>query len=223
VGSPSTPPVPDAAAASATMVFALPALEKLIEQMCDVLGPPMNVSYEEQQGQGHGHGDGYAEAAWQLTRALGFLCQAAHAANGPGEGLRVHEFLQGVDEAARRAGAHARDVRGVCAPVPALEQMAAPGGQAAIELGDVRVEEMTAKVFAFDEDDNPITDDLTITLLDRDGPTARWEGRRGPLALIGRTFLDLTAAGKQIGEAYDRYLRDTYAQDALGLDQGGPR
>jgi hypothetical protein len=221
VGSPSTPPVPDAAAASATMVFALPALEKLIEQMCDVLGPPMNVSYEERQG--HGDGDGYAESAWQLTRALGFLCQAARAAGGPGDGLRVHEFLQGVDEAARRAGAHARDVRGVSAAVPLLEQMAAPGGEAAIELGDVRVEEMTAKVFAFDDNDNEITDVLRITLLGQDGPTARWEGQRGPLALTGRTFLDLTAAGEQIGEAYDRYLRDTYAQDALGLDQGGPQ
>lgn len=188
MGSPSTPPVPDADAASATVVFAFPALKKLIEQMCDVLGPPMNVSYEERQG----HGDGDDESAWQLTRAPGFLCQAARAAGGPGEGLRVHQFLQGFDEASRRAGAYARNVR---------------------------VEKLTAKVFASDDNDTPITDEL----LGPGGPTAHWEGRRGPLALTDRTFLDLTAAGEQIGEAYDRHLRDTYVQDALGLDQGGPQ
>ncbi|MEV4020777.1 hypothetical protein AB0J35_60905 [Nonomuraea angiospora] len=60
-----------------------------------------------------------------------------------------------------------------------LEQMAAPGGEAAMELGDVRVKKMTAKVFTFDENDNEIIDELRIMPPDRDGSTARWEGRRG--------------------------------------------
>ncbi|WP_283135998.1 hypothetical protein [Rhizohabitans arisaemae] len=67
-----------------------------------------------------------------------------------------------------------------------------------------------------------ITDDLTITLIDERGhQVVRWAGRRRPLALDGRTVLDLAAAGETIAGAYDRYLRDTAIQDALRIDPDG--
>ncbi|MGJ6967765.1 hypothetical protein ACSDR0_38225 [Streptosporangium sp. G11] len=67
--------------------------------------------------------------------------------------------------------------------------------------------------------DTVIEDKLEISLFNADARReVTWRGRRGPLALDGRTHLDLVAAAETIAAAYDRYVRDTAIQDVLGID-----
>ncbi|TDD79046.1 hypothetical protein [Actinomadura rubrisoli] len=101
--------------------------------------------------------------------------------------------------------------------------MDAPEAAARLDLGDARPEELAVKVGAYDAETGiEIADDISITLIDERGhQVVQWAGRRGPLALDGRTALDLAAAGETVAGAYDRYLRDTAIQDALQIDHDG--
>jgi len=96
--SPSVPPRP-----GATLVGALPELERLIEQMSKALVPAMSRSHEARDD--HGTGDGYAEAMWMLIKSLTFAVQAARAGH-TGNAAAVHEALSEVDGCSRTAAGH---------------------------------------------------------------------------------------------------------------------
>lgn len=137
----------------------------------------------------------------------------------------MHEALREVDVDARTAAGHVRDVRAAASSPAELAALAAPAAGASWDLGNAQTHRLTAHVAAYDQDTGTsVEDDLDITLTD-DGarPAVSWRGRRGPLALDGRTHLDLTAAAETIAAVYDRYLRDTAIQDALQIGQDGSR
>jgi hypothetical protein len=215
--SPSVPPRP-----GATLVGALPELERLIEQMSKALVPAMSRSHEARDD--HGTGDGYAEAMWMLIKSLTFAVQAARAGH-TGNAAAVHEALSEVDGCSRTAAGHTRDVRAAAAGPAGLAALDTPSTETRWALGDAAVHQMTAHVSAYFEDTGTlIEDDLEVTLTDDDAqPAVTWTGRRGPLALDGRAHLDLTAAAQIIAATYDRYPRDTAIQDALQIGQDDTR
>jgi hypothetical protein len=215
--SPSTPARP-----SAALVGALPDLERLLDQMSRALGPAMNRSSEARDH--HGAGDGYAEAMWRLLKSLTFAIHAARAGHA-GDAAALHEGMREVDGSARAAAGHARAVRAAAASPAELAALDAPGVETRFDLGDTQVAALTARLGAyFEETDTAVEDDLEISLLNADARLeVTWRGRRGPLALDGRTHLDLAAAAETIADAYDRYLRDTAIQDALQINPDGTR
>uniref|UniRef100_UPI003F499791 hypothetical protein n=1 Tax=Streptosporangium sp. CA-256172 TaxID=3240076 RepID=UPI003F499791 len=217
---PAVPPRP-----SAALVCALGEVERLTGQMHEALALAMSHSYDARDE--HGTGDGYTEAMWQLLKGLSFTAQAARAGR-TGDAAAVHEALREVDVVTRTAAGHVRDVRAAStssAGAAELALMDAPGAEAARDLGDAQAETLSARVGAYFEDtDTAVEDDLEISLFNADARReVTWRGRRGPLALDGRTYLDLVAAAETIAAAYDRYLRDTAIQDALGIDPGQAR
>ncbi|WP_436764330.1 hypothetical protein [Streptosporangium sp. V21-05] len=217
ITSPAVPPRPGAA-----LVGALDELERLIEQMSHALTPAMSHSYNARSD--HGTGDGYTETMWQLLKAFTFTVQAARAGH-VGDAAEVHDALREVDVVARTAAGYVRGVRAAAAGPAELALMDAPGADAGRDLGDAQTDVLTARVGAYFEDtDTAVADELEISLLNADARReVTWRGRRGPLALDGRTHLDLVAAAETIAAAYDRYLRDTAIQDALGIDPNEAR
>ncbi|MBB5136158.1 hypothetical protein HNP84_005902 [Thermocatellispora tengchongensis] len=200
------------------LMGALPAIQHLIEQMSTALGPAMNDSYDARDD--HGSGDGYTEAMWTLLKALTFAGQAARAAH-IGDIAEQRE----VDTAAYKAAGYARHVRAAAAGPAELAALEASVVETRQDLGDATVERITVRVGAYMQDsDTLIEDEPAITLLDADArPAVTWAGRRGPLAIDGRTQLDLAAADQTTAAAYDRYLRDTAIQDALGIEADDAR
>lgn len=213
--SSSAPPPP-----SAALLGTLPELERLIEQMSTALNPAMNTSYDRRQD--HGAGDGYTEAMWPRLQARGFAVQTAHAGD-IGDSAELHKLLHAVDDRSAAAAGHARDVHAAAAAPAGLAAMETSFEETRLSLGEAGLERLTATVSAYDEDVGTLTEDeLAVRSFDHGGrPVLRWASRRGPLALDGRTRLDLAFAARTIAAADDRYLRDTAIQDTLRIDQDG--
>jgi hypothetical protein len=207
---------------SAALAGALPELDRLLSQVSNALIPAIGHSYEARDS--HGTGDGYVEMMWMFLKSFTFAVKAARAGH-VGNATAMHEALHEVDVNARSAAGNARDLRAAAAGPAELAAMDTSSIHVGWDLGDAYVDRLTARVCAyFEETDTQIKDDLTITMTDTKGmPVIGWKGRHGPLAMNGRTHLDLAAAAEAIAVVYDRYLRDTAVQDALHIDPADPR
>jgi hypothetical protein len=197
-------------------------LDRLLGQVSVALVPAMGHSYEARDG--HGTGDGHVETMWMLLKSFTFAVKAARAGY-TGDTAAMHEALREVDTDARSAAGNARDLRAAAAGPAELAAMDTTSIHTGWDLGDAYIDHLTARVRAYlSETDTQLKDDLTITLTDAKGmPVVGWKGQHGPLAVDGRTHLDLAAAAETIALVYDRYLRDTAVQNALRIDPDNPR
>jgi hypothetical protein len=207
-----------------TLVAVLPELHRHLEAMRDLLDPAMGAEYTAATH--HGSADPHTRALWQFLRGIGFALQGAVKAEAGDTAIGADEsadaYLRGADDAAADAVGHLRNARAALAGRGGTAALAAAetrNAQVSFEMGHTTVERLGARVFAYDEDSDALTqDDLVVDYTAaRSDHAIGWSGSGGPLALDGRALLDLTAAARLLSGAYDRYLHGTWPQAALGL------